>query len=300
MTSLICNLEATSNESANSGQYPGGGQPSPGFFKITILYLLIFLTSGSVFAAGIGNPVQARRAKESLHQLAIEKQEQADEARMAFRYVSREPYVPQLYDYGVEFGSAHGQMNYYAIGLGVGFHVGKCMFSNSQSCQQYVDIGADANGRDGHTHYLGFGSLRWQYVHFPSSWSPFVRILAGMNSEIIPGSVDQYFIYGAGVGLTTYLHPKADMRVEYRIYQAERPYSQILFSIQFKMEKWVEYFAEKLKDIGVGTASVAGTVIKGSAEVVGGVVESTADVTGLKTKKADQSDQPSQQVKPKN
>lgn len=311
MTSLICILEATSNESDSGGQYPGGEQSPPGFFKsryqisdIGHLISGLILLFGSIsFAAGIGNPAQARRAKETLHQLAIEKQEQADEARMAFRYVSREPYVPQLYDYGIEFGSAHGEMNYYSIGLGVGFHVGKCVFADSQTCQQYVDINTDVNGRDGYTHYLGFGSLRWQFIHFPSSWSPLVRIFAGMSNEIIPGAVDQYFIYGAALGLTTYLHPKADMRIEYRLFQAERPYSQIMFSIQFKMEKWVEYFAEKLKDIGVGTANVTGSVLKGSAEMVGGVVESTAEVTGIKSKKdeqkADQKDQPSSEVKPK-
>jgi hypothetical protein len=268
----------------------------------SILYTVLaigVLFSVPVFGAGIGNPAQARKAKESLHQLAIERQEQADEARLAFRYVSREPYVPQLYDYGVEFGSAHGEMNYYSAGLGVGFHVGRCMFSDSQTCQQYFDLMANVNGRDGHTHYLGTGSLRWQFIRFPSSWSPFVRVLAGMSNEIIPGAVNQYFIYGAGIGLTTYLHPKADMRVEYRAFQAERIYSQITLSFQFKMEKWVEYFAEKLKDIGVGTASVTGSVLKGSANVVGGVVESAGDVTGIKKKKADQEDQPKSQEKSK-
>lgn len=280
MTSLIRSLDTALSEENSSEQYPG--RKLPGFFLIVFL---LSIQHSNAWAARIGNPVQARKAKESLHQLAIEKQEQADEARMAFRYVSREPYVPPQYDYGLELGSAHAEMNYYSVGANVGFHLGRCVFSNTYTCQNYLDLIGDVNGRDGHTHYLGLASLRWQYISFPSSWSPMIRILAGMNNQITPAGVDQFFTYGIGLGLTTYLHPKADMKMEVRILQSDIVYSQVLFSIQFKMEKWVEYFAEKLKDLGVGTASVTGSVIKGSANVVGGVVEGAGNLTGLSKEK---------------
>lgn len=243
----------------------------------------------------MGNPAQARKARESLSQLAKEKQEEADSARQAARYVSREPYVPQIYDYGLEIGSAWGAMNYYSVGFNIGYHLGRCVFTNSQTCQQYLDLLANVNGRDSHTHYLGLASVRWQYVNFPSPWSPMFRLMTGINSQIIPGELRQYFTYGAGIGMTTYLHPRADIRLEYRVFNSERVYSQFLFIIQFKMEKWVEFFAEKLKDIGLGTASVTSTVIKGtvdvtgtvletSGNVVGGVVKEAGDVTGIKKK----------------
>ena len=97
------------------------------------------------------------------------------------------------------------------------------------------------------------------------------------------------------------------MKIEYRLFQAERMYEQVMFSIQFQMAKWVEYFAEKLKDIGVGTANVTGSVLKGSAQVVGEVVETAGDVTGINKKtpekkpqkKADLKDQPKSENKPK-
>jgi len=239
------------------------------------------LPSVALEARTIGNPVQARKVRESLQQLAKQKQEEADETRQALRFVRRDPYVPPEYDYGLEIGAAWAKMNYYSVGANVGFHLGRCVFSNSQTCQQYFDLIFNVNGRDAHTHYLGLGSLRWQFIKFPSSWSPLVRIMAGGENQIIPGTVDRYFIYGVGAGITTYLHPKADARLEVRFFQADHVYTQVLFNVQFKMEKWVEFFAEKLKDIGVGTAGV-----------VGGVVEGAGDVTGINKKEADRPGQP--------
>lgn len=246
----------------------------------TILFVII-LNSQVTFARTLGNP-SVRKARENLVGLAKEKQEEADKARAAVRYVEREPYVPQKYDYGFELGSAWGAMNYYSLGVNLGFHTGRCLFSESQRCQQYFDLIGDINGRDGHTHYLGMASIRWQWMHFPSPWSPITRILAGGSNHIIPGSVRQYFVYGAGVGITTYLHPRADLRLEVRVYQADRIYTQTMVSVMFKMEKWVEFFAEKLADIGVGTVEVTGSVVGGAVEVVGDAASGAARATGIK------------------
>lgn len=236
----------------------------------------------------VGNPA-ARKARENLQGLAKEKQEEADRARAAVRYVEREPYVPQKYDYGLELGGAWGERNYYVLGANLGFHTGTCLLSESQRCQQYLDLIGNLNGRDGHTHYLGLASLRWQWMHFPSPWSPITRVIAGVSNQIIPGSVRQYFVYGVGAGITTYLHPKADLRFEVRAYQSDRVYTQAMVSVMFKMERWVEFFAEKLADIGVGTAEVTGTVVggavdvvEGAAGVVGDAASGAAKATGLK------------------
>lgn len=246
--------------------------------------ILIFFVTEVVFAkTTIGNP-SSRRTKENLVNLAKEKQQEADKAREAVRYVDREPYVPQLYDYGAELGATSGELSYYTLGAAIGFHTGTCIFSNSQSCQQYADIIFDATGRDSHTHYLGLGSLRWQWVNFPSSWSMLTRVLIGANNQIVPTGVKQYFVYGGGIGITTYLHPKADLRFEYRAYHADQLYHQVTFSVLLKMERWIEFFAEKLKDIGVGTAEVTGTVIKSTADVVGDTATGAAELTGIKDK----------------
>lgn len=243
---------------------------------------LVLLTVPCAQAAPIiGNP-SVRKARENMVGLAKEKQEEADRARAAVRYVEREPYVPQKYDYGLELGGAWGDMNYYSLGANLGYHVGRCVFSDSQRCQQYVDIIGNINGRDGHTHHLGLASLRWQWMRFPSPWSPMTRILSGVSNQIIPGQVRQYFVYGLGAGITTYLHPRADLRFEIRAYQADRIYTQASISVMFKMEKWVEYFAEKLKDIGVGTAEVTGSVVGGAVDVVGDAASGAAEATGFK------------------
>lgn len=250
--------------------------------------LIFFAMEVAVAKTTIGNP-SSRRTKENLVNLAKEKQEEADKAREAVRYVDREPYVPQLYDYGAELGATSGELSYYTLGAAIGFHAGTCIFSASQSCQQYMDIIFDATGRDSHTHYLGLGSLRWQWVNFPSSWSMLTRVLAGVNNQIVPSGVRQYFVYGGGIGITTYLHPKADLRFEYRAYHADQLYHQVTFSVLLKMERWIEFFAEKLKDIGVGTAEVTGAVIQGTAGVVEDTATGAAELTGIKDK-SNQSD----------
>jgi hypothetical protein len=196
-------------------------------------------------------------------------------------YVLHVPYVPPVWDYGLEIGSYSTLQNNYWLGFNIGRHVGTCIFTTSETCQQYVDGIVGLGGRESRTHFFAAPSLRWQFVNFPTYWSTFARVFAGGTSSIEPEGVSRRWAYGVGLGVTTYLHPRADMRIEARLGAGSYPFTQVFVSFQFKMDRWVSYFAEKLKAIGVGTVETTGSVIKNT---VGTVVDKAGEVTGIKSK----------------
>ena len=62
-------------------------------------------------------------------------------------WVKFRPYTPEIKEYALELGSMWEDENLYWLAANVGFHVGKCIFSESQSCQNYIDIIGGAGGR---------------------------------------------------------------------------------------------------------------------------------------------------------
>lgn len=181
------------------------------------------------------------------------KQREADFARQSVRFVKRDPFIPYSLDYGFEFGSGWGRENSYHIGANFGTHIGRCLLSESQTCQQYIDGLFTSAGREGQSMNSLQASLRWQFVSFPSSWSPFARIAVGGGVFRLPDREGQAFVATIGYGVSTYLHPRADLRFEARIGYAEVPVGQLLMSIQIKTDRWLSYFAEKARDLGFGT-----------------------------------------------
>lgn len=160
------------------------------------------------------------------------------------------PYVPQIRDYGLEMGSAYEDHSMYALGLNVGFHLGRCLATESETCQQFADAIVDLVGREDRLNWLGLASLRWQFVNFPSPWGPFFRLFAGNRLSMVPHHDDySTFTYGTGAGVARYLHPRVDMRFEIRAIQSEQLYSEVLISFQFKIDEWIKYFDEKLEGV---------------------------------------------------
>lgn len=188
-------------------------------------------------------------------------------------FVSKHPYVPQLREYGIEFGGSWTRSNLYWLGVTHGRHIGKCLLSDSETCQQFLDIIGGVSGRDAQTHYLGALSLRWQFVNFPKVWSPFSRFYLGGMHSIEPGLVRDRLAWGVGTGFTTYLHPQADLRVEVRTgYTGQDNFSQLMVSAIIKLDKIIEYFVYRLADVGYGTVKV-------TSQVVTSVVEQGVDLT---------------------
>jgi hypothetical protein len=180
------------------------------------------------------------------------------------------PYVPRSTDYSLELGLFQTRRPSVWLGGNVGFHLGRCVLSKSHFCEQYFDVIGGAAVREAQTYGLFLGSLRWQYIDFPERYSIFWRVFGGTShtqrgerSEWLPTG-------GAGLGVTTYLHRNVDLRLEARAGVADRFYSQGLIGIQIKTDNLLEYFAKKLRDLGVGTVNTAieatGTAIKATGE----------------------------------
>jgi hypothetical protein len=187
------------------------------------------------------------------------------------------PYVPRKTDVSLEVGLLHADEDLLWVGGNFGAHVGHCIFSESQTCQQYVDGIVGAGVREGETVGLYLASLRWQYVNFPDRFSPFWRVFAGVANVADPGEHVLRAMGGGGVGITTYLHEKIDLRLEARAGYYDRGFAEGLVGFQIKVDELLLVFASKLRDLGLGTVKTAievgGTAVKATTEGVGGIVQ---------------------------
>lgn len=280
--------------------------------RFLLLLLLYTVPAGQSHAKGaIG--LQADKLQRGAESASDQKQKEADFARQSLRFVRRDPFVPYNIDYGIEFGTGWGRENTYHFGANFGTHLGRCVFSESQTCQQYADALLTNWGREGQSMTSLQASLRWQFVSFPSPWSPFARIALGGGAFRRPDRDGQAVLASVGYGVATYLHPRADLRFELRLGWAEVPVGQILMSVQIKTDRWLSYFASKARDLGAGTISATGSVLKTTVGVTGqvvdtaaGAVETVIEKTGeqvgnliIEKKEDSQSPPPTKQAPPK-
>lgn len=167
--------------------------------------------------------------------------------------VTSYPYMPSKRNYSAEIGTMWQDQSLYWVGANVGFHVGNCLFSESPSCQQYGDVIAGSAGRTGVTIGVLMGGLRWQFVNYPSVYSPFARLLiGGMRSRSSQGDRG-HVIYLVGLGLSSSVHRRMDLSIEARLGGGAEVWSQLLLGFNFKVEKWVEFFSRKIKELGSET-----------------------------------------------
>ncbi|PIT98739.1 MAG: hypothetical protein COT74_13655 [Bdellovibrionales bacterium CG10_big_fil_rev_8_21_14_0_10_45_34] len=179
---------------------------------------------------------------------------QNDSAVTATPYTNKTPYAPMSWDYGAGFGLFNHQRLHYQLSGQLGKHLGECLFVNTTTCQQYIDLLGDLSGREGSTLYGGKLSFRWQFVNFPSNMSPFFRIQAGLVNAIEKEGVMLSGVGGLGLGLNYVLHPRLDLRIEGRQeYYRSLPVQTFLLGFQFKIDNWVSDFADSMKDIGTQT-----------------------------------------------
>ena len=61
-------------------------------------------------------------------------------------YVNAHPYLPHKWDYGLELGQMNIDKDLYWLGGNLGYNIGTCVLTNSQSCQQYMDFLIGSSG----------------------------------------------------------------------------------------------------------------------------------------------------------
>ncbi|MCB0407200.1 MAG: hypothetical protein KDD34_03285 [Bdellovibrionales bacterium] len=208
-----------------------------------------------------------------------------DAAKNKWEWFEHKPYVPEKYDYFVELGAMWEERNLYWMGAGFGRHLGKCVLSRSQTCQQYWDLLGGVGGRDGLTSLLFLTGPRWQYVNYPSPLSPSVRLLAGVMNIRDDARNKEAFAYGIGLGQTLSVHERIDVRLEARAGYADHVWYQGTAAIHIKMDQWVDYFASKLKEFGVEAVKVPGKVIEKTGSAIHEVLSKKKDSPKAEEKK---------------
>lgn len=194
-------------------------------------------------------------------------------------HVSNHPFVPSPWDYGFEVGNMFYEENLAWLGMNMGWHLGLCMFSDSQTCQQYIDFLGGVGASSNETRYIGALSLRWQFVNFPKAWSPLARIFVGDMHSLVPEGTRDDLVYGVGYGVSTFLHKRADLRMEARLGVVdEKVYSQVFVAIELKIDRWLEFFADKIQELGLGTIRTGGEIIQGTVEATGTGIKKTGEI----------------------
>lgn len=184
-------------------------------------------------------------------------------------------YVPVKRDYGVEIGGMWEKNNLYWVGGNAGFHIGRCVFSESQTCQQYFDIIGGVGGRNGLTNGVAAGALRWQFVSYPNKYSPFARLYLGVMNIRDNERDKNHLAYGVGYGLSASVHRKVDLKAEVRVGEADQTYAMAFFSINLKVDSLVGFFADQIHRIKEGTVEATGKVLKTTIEAPQKMIDTT-------------------------
>ena len=195
------------------------------------------------------------------------------------------PYIPENKEYNLEVGTMWEKNDQYWLGGLLGFHIGRCILSQSETCQQYADFIGGVGGREGITDGTFLSSVRWQFTDLHAKGAQLARIMVGVMNQRDNERDRTIFTYGIGYGWTTSVHKRLDLKIEGRIGYGDRVWGQIFVGFAIKLDRWVDYFAQRLEDMGVagqflkGTADITGKVIKGTVETTGKVLKSTVEKT---------------------
>ncbi len=153
-------------------------------------------------------------------------------------WVNHRPFVPEKLDYYFELGAMWEERNMYWMGAGFGRHLGHCVFSPSETCQQYWDIFGGVGGRDGLTSLLFLTGPRWQFVSFPKHFSPAFRAFVGAMNIRDDLRDKEVFAYGVGYGWTLAVHNRVNMRLEGRVGHADEVWYQSMVAVHIKVDQW--------------------------------------------------------------
>ncbi len=193
-------------------------------------------------------------------------------------YFGFDPYLPLVREYDVELGAMWEDQTMYWVGGRVGFHVGRCMFSGSQTCQQYWDLLGGVGGRDGSTNGLLLTGPRWQFVNYPNILSPAISLYVGAMTLSDANRSKEVLTYGIGYSITMAVHENLDLRLQLRAGGGDKEWSQGFVGLGIKIDNLVTYYANKLNRLKEGAVDKTTTVIKGTVKGAGSVLKGTGEV----------------------
>lgn len=219
-----------------------GGESSLGFFILTLL-LSTILHAKEVLPEAQSKPA------------ATEKSEQ-------FLKINRQIYIPKKRDFGLELGTLWEEQTFLWLGGHIGFSIGTCPGFEEQNCQSYLDIlGGLGARKDDSTQRLSL-SWRWQFVNYPSAWSPFARVQGGFSNSQVGGVKRKKPIVGFGVGIATRLNKKLDVHFELRVGHTHQLFSQANLGVKLPVDEWVSSFAQAVEKLGKKTINATGDLIR--------------------------------------
>ena len=146
------------------------------------------------------------------------------------------PYKAPKYDVSAELGVFEGRDPSTWVAALAGVRVGPCLAGFSASCEQHIDIIAGAATREAETYGMFLLAPRWQYVNTPDRLSPFWRVFVGLSPVNRAADRSIKPIAGLGAGFITYLHPKADLRLEARVGQVDQTFALAMLSVHLKVD----------------------------------------------------------------
>lgn len=268
------------NATCDGGQGPG--------VRPWVFFIFFFILNGAVAEVSSTSTTQQKAIKK------MEKVAQLKSQPWSKFYA----YVPEKVEYNFELGTMWEASNLYWLGGNMGFHLGRCMFSQSQTCQQFADFMGGVGGRSGHTNGVVFSSLRWQFTDLSDKFVTHARVLLGAINHRDEQRDRTVFAYGVGYGVTAAIHERLDLKFELRAGHGDQWWSQSFVSFSLKFDRFVDYFAKKLEQMGIagrlvkGTAEFTGKVIRGTVEtsgkVIQGTMQTTSDVLSEGSEKAKQ------------
>ncbi len=177
-------------------------------------------------------------------------------------WVKYYPYAPEKNEYQAEVGSMWEKSSLYWLGVTYGHHVGRCLWAETQNCQQYFDVIAGFGNGDSVTHTAVLAGPRWQFVSFPKPFSPLLRVFVG-GINVRDSNRDRTIgAYGGGVGFAATVHPRLDVKWELRAGQSDFFWAGTMLTFSMRIDHVVDYFSDKIVSASVATAQATGAIIQ--------------------------------------
>lgn len=182
-------------------------------------------------------------------------------------YYGFKPFLPQVRNYNLEFGSFWETANLYWLGGQFGFHVNdSCLLSDN--CHQYIELTSGLGGRDGQTQGLVLVGLTEEFYFIKQQGlAPSTSVQLGAmtysdgNRRYTKGTV------AITQSLSMAAHENLNIKLSGRVgYADKNVWSQLILSLGLRLDSLVFYIGDKVKSIGQGAINSGKKIINTPSE----------------------------------